>query len=466
MNPGAQPVAGSFRDPSGRVIVQDGRVLRTVMPVAAQDYAFARDTGILSDAVAAGWLIGTQEVPPPEGSALFDGAAQVLEHERVPYVSYPYEWGFEQLKAAALHHLEFHLWLLERDATLSDATAYNIQFIDARPVFIDVLSIVPYTPGQHWLGYRQFCEQFLCPLLLRACKGIAHNEWYRGALEGIRIEDLAAVLGLRDKLSLNVLTHVVVHAGLQRKARENPQKAVSRASSARKLSKSAFSGLLTNLRNWIARLRPRGKGTTTWANYADHNTYDDAEARAKAEAVAEFIRGTRPGTVMDLGCNTGDYCVVALENGAERALGFDFDQTTVDVAFDRARTQGMPFLPLWLDAANASPNLGWDQGERLGFKERAQADAVLALAFEHHLAIGRNIPLPEVVAWLVSLAPAGLIEFVPKSDPTVQLMLSTREDIFHDYSEDTFRAALEAAARITGRTVVSSTGRVMYGFAR
>ena len=56
-------------------------------------------------------------------------------------------------------------------------------------------------------------------------------------------------------------------------------------------------------------------------------------------------------------------------------------------------------------------------------------DAVLALAFEHHLAIARNVPLHRVVGWLTKWAPAGVIEFVEKSDPTVQKMLALREDI-------------------------------------
>lgn len=434
------------------------------MPSAAQSYEFCRDQGILAAAVEAGYLVATEETTT-DGLPV-QGAAYVLEHERIDYVSFPYEWGFSQLKAAALHHLDFQLWLLDRGAALSDASAYNVQFAGPRPVFIDALSMVPYQPGQHWAGYRQFCEQFLNPLLLRALRGVAHNTWFRGNLEGIPIEDLAAILRLRDRLSLNVLVHVVLHARLQRKARENPQAAQARASAARKLSKRAFQGLLRNLRNWIARLRPKGAGATTWADYATHNTYDSEEARAKAAVIANFVSREKPAAVMDLGCNTGDYSVVALENGARRVVGFDFDQSTVDVAFDRAQAGKLTFLPLWLDAANPSPSIGWQQGERPGFIERADADAVLALAFEHHLAIGRNIPLAQVVDWIVSIAPKGVIEFVPKDDETVRFMLAGREDIFADYDEESFRFALEARAKVTGRTVVSASGRVIYSYAR
>ncbi|WP_372841387.1 class I SAM-dependent methyltransferase [Phaeovulum sp.] len=455
-------LAGSYRDPKGQVLRVGARVLRTVQPVAREQYAFIRT--LMPEAEAAGFLVETTELPKdawPEGTA---DAAFVLEHAVVPYVSYPYEWGFAQLQVAALHHLDFQIWLLERGAALSDATAYNVQFIGAKPVFIDLLSIIAYEEGSFWVGYRQFCEQFLNPLLLRACKGVAHNCWYRGALEGIATEDLAALLTMPEKLSPNVLTHVVLHARLQRRARENPDAALTRAKGSAKLSRNAYKGMLTGLRAWIARLRPRDGGATTWGEYAAHNSYRSEEAKAKADVIAEFVRRRAPASILDLGCNAGDYAVVALEAGASFALGFDFDQVAVDRAFHRAQNLGLAFLPLWLDAANASPNQGWRQAERDGFAERARADAVLALAFEHHLAIGKNIPLAEVVAWIVERAPCGLIEFVPKSDPTVQIMLTLREDIFGDYSEESFRAALEQVAQVVKKTTVSATGRSLYEY--
>ncbi|MCH8816049.1 MAG: class I SAM-dependent methyltransferase, partial [Chloroflexi bacterium] len=92
------------------------------------------------------------------------------------------------LRRAALHYLDLHLDLLERNFTLSDASAYNIQFRGTRPVFIDVLSIRPYREGEYWTGYRQFCEQFLNPLLLVAVSGIPYQAWFRGNIEGIPVE--------------------------------------------------------------------------------------------------------------------------------------------------------------------------------------------------------------------------------------------------------------------------------------
>ncbi|MGH8568260.1 MAG: class I SAM-dependent methyltransferase, partial [Gammaproteobacteria bacterium] len=163
---------------------------------------------------------------------------------------------------------------------------------------------------------------------------------------------------------------------------------------------------------------------------------------------------------------TGEYSEVALAAGAGRVIGFDFDQTALERAYARAAHRSLPFLPLFQDGANPSPAQGWNTLERKGLSDRACADALLALAFEHHLAIGHNVPLDDVVAWLVSLAPRGVIEFVHKGDPTVQRMLALREDIFHEYTEEHFVSAVGQRARIVRSAVVSTTGRTLYWFDR
>jgi ribosomal protein L11 methylase PrmA len=201
-----------------------------------------------------------------------------------------------------------------------------------------------------------------------------------------------------------------------------------------------------------------------WGDYAKANTYSSTEIENKAQAIREFVSTVRPATLIDLGCNSGDFSIASLEAGAGRVVGFDFDHQAVEEAFARSFREKLNFLPLWLDAANPSPDQGWNQAERLGFGKRAQADAVIALAFEHHLIIGKNIPMAETVAWLVSLAPSGIIEFIPKSDATIQQMLALRDDIFPDYSEENFANILRSHANIVRTKIVSASGRTLYCF--
>jgi ribosomal protein L11 methylase PrmA len=456
---------GSFRDPGGRVLDLDGRILRIITDRAAEDYRWIRDAGIMDDLVRSGRLVSTRELEPIEVGLQRSGVRHVLEHARIPFLSYPYEWAFSALKAAALLHLDLHLAMLARGATLIDSSAYNVQFVAAEPIFIDALSLRRYREGEIWAGHRQFCEQFLNPLLLQSLHGVAFNRWYRGAMEGIPTADFAALLTWRQKSSWRVLTHVVAPAQLHR-AVQSGRVGEQTAAKKRTLPKASLVGLIGTLRRWIARLEPRGATDGEWATYATTNSYKSEEASAKRRFVAEFAAACRPRQLLDLGCNTGDYAAAALEGGAASVIGLEADPATADKAFRRARAQQLKFLPLIMDAADPSPSRGWREAERRALSQRADFDGLIALAFEHHLAIGRNVPLDQLVSWIVGLAPRGVIEFVQKDDPTVQRMLALREDIFDDYSQTAFTSLLSRRARIVKQERISEAGRILFWYER
>lgn len=433
-------------------------MFRAVSSYGAPDYEAVRDAGIFAALSEKGWL-----VPIREEVLGADGTAYMLKVDRIPWITYPYEWSFELLKTAALFHIDLHLDLLERGFTLSDATAYNVQFIGTKPVFIDHLSIRPYRDGEFWAGHRQFCEQFLNPLLLRAYLGRPHNAWYRGSIEGIAVADIAAMIPTRRKFSWNVFTNVVLQNRFQTGTSGDAAKI---SMSGRSFPKHAFVAMLRQLRKWVCSLSPGDKVKTVWADYSLTNTYSDAERDAKHRFIADYVNDAKPKTVVDLGCNTGEYSERALAAGAESVIGFDYDVQALDRAYKRTVEKGLNILPLFLDARNPSPSQGWMGKERAGFGERVKADGLLALAFEHHLAIAHNVPLDQLVSWLVSLAPTGVIEFVPKTDPTVQKMLALREDIFPNYDAGEFERQLAASAEIVRAEVVSQSDRVLFQYRR
>jgi ribosomal protein L11 methylase PrmA len=433
------------------------------MPMAVDDFEFVRNSGLIESLVSSKQLVGETIVDASILGAHGELADRVIEHPRLPFISYPYEWSFSALKAAALLHLDIQQAALKRDITLTDATAYNLQFIGHQPIFIDSLSFRRYHDGEYWAGHRQFCEQFVNPLLLRSISGIPHNAWYRGALEGISAEDLSKVLPWRSRLSWNVLTNVFMQARLQQTP--GSSEAIEKAK-ARKLPRIGYEQILHGLRKWVAGLEIKTDGKTVWQDYATDNSYADEEAVKKRGFIADFASQVKPGLILDIGCNTGDYSAAALENGAGLAIGFDFDHGALDYGFRRAQEQSLNFLPLHLDAANPSPNQGWSQAERQGFRERAKGDAVMGLALIHHLAVAKNLPLEEVIKWLVEMAPQGVIEFVPKTDPMVQRLLQMREDIFDDYDQTSFERYLANYARTVKSETVSSSGRTLYWFDR
>src|ERR1044072_4092386 len=252
--PAIRAEPGSFRDPGGRIYWYGERVLRTVMPSAAKDFDFVEASGLIPSLVERGMLMPQSHLSLELLGEAVGDASYLLEHPKLDFISHPYEWPFRGLQAAALLQLDLYLEALKHDVTLSDATAYNIQFQGVRPVFIDRLSFRRYVEGQFWLGHRQFCEQFLNPLLLRSLFGIPHNAWYRGSPQGIGAAELSALLPLRKKFSWRVLTNVVMQGSLQRTRASDAQQAV--ASSKLRFPKPAFVRLVRGLREWIESLRP------------------------------------------------------------------------------------------------------------------------------------------------------------------------------------------------------------------
>lgn len=457
-------VGGSFRDPSGQVYLSGDKVYRTVMESAVEDYEFVRDSGFYAALVKQDRAVPAKDVTGEVDHA--EGVRYLLEHPRLRMISHPYEWSFPQLKAAALCHLDIQLDALDHDITLSDASAFNIQFIGARPIFIDTLSFRRYKEGEYWEGYRQFCEQFLNPLLLRACLGVTHNAWYRGTQEGISAGDLARLLPWRRKLSIRTLLHVVLQARFQNAAMTKSSKSHKEFIKKSNFPREGYRRMLRGLRKWIEGLEPADTGKTVWSDYAGDNSYTSDEARGKHGFVREFVESIKPDVIWDFGCNTGDYSHTALEAGAGAAVSFDFDQRALETAFARASSENLSMTPLFLDAANPSPSQGWRQRERAGLSERAAADAMVALAFVHHLAIARNVPLDDVVDWLTGMAPQGIIEFVPKNDPMVQELLSLRRDIFPNYTEEAFRARLLMHGEIVTCKKVTASGRTLFWYRR
>jgi ribosomal protein L11 methylase PrmA len=456
----------SFRDPSGRVYIRDGRVFRTVMPCASDDFEYVESTGIIEELQRESLIVESKQVDPAILGEEAAGACYLIEHPRLPFISYPYEWSFPALKTASLMFLDIQLRALAKGVNLSDASAYNIQFVGPKPIFIDRLSFKRYQEGEFWLGHKQFCEQFLNPLLLRSIFGIPHNSWYRGALEGITSDDLVGLLPWRRKFTWKILTNVVLPVTFQKKATKELVAEQANSYKKRKLPLVTFRRILESLKEWISGLKPADTGKSVWSDYAKTHSYSTEELEHKTKFVSHFIESSKPKLVGDLGTNIGDYAAVALNAGAAFVIGFDYDQKALEIAFSRAQEERLQYLPLFLDAANPTPDQGWAQRERKGLSSRLAADAILVLAFTHHLAIGRNIPLPELLNWLTSLAPNGVIEFVPKSDPMVKYMLSFREDIFQDYTEERFLSSLEAIARIVETEEVSSSGRRLIRYTR
>lgn len=410
-------------------------------------------SGLYKALVSQGLLIPHEERPLSESDV---GAYRVLQPELVPFISYPYEWCAGQIRAAALATLEIMKTALDHRLVLKDANAFNIQFMGSRAVLIDTLSFEIYEEGRPWVAYRQFCESFLAPLALACYQDPLSTGLLRAHLNGLPLPLASRLLPMRTWFRFGVLTHIHMHAMAQSQLGE-----ATRAATRASVSKRSLMALIDSLRRTIEDLS-RAPRRSAWSEYETTCSYTSASRGEKAEAVRGFLEASKPNLVIDLGANSGAFSRIAKELGAY-VVSIDADHDVIEGSFARGVAEkNARVLPLTMDLTNPSPGLGWDSRERSSLAERGPADAVLALALVHHLALANNIPLGMIAAWLARLGRHVIVEFVPKTDPQSQRLLAVREDVFDQYDRQHMEEALAAHFSIVKTVELKDAGRVLY----
>jgi len=447
-------LSASFRDPSGFLFTDNGILYRQINRAYSKDYARLMDSGLYDRLIKASLLIPHVEVDqlPAESDAAF----KVIQPERAPFISYPYEWSFSQLKDAALATLSIQKRALKLDMSLKDASAYNIQFVRGKAMLIDTLSFEIYKEGEPWVAYKQFCQHFLAPLALMAYRDVRLSQLLRVYIDGVPLDLASELLPAKTKFNFGLLTHVHIHAGAQKRYSD---KVVTPRKGA--MNKQALTGLIESLEGTIRKLTWKPAGTE-WGDYYENTNYTDSAFEHKKQLVHEWSAEKKPALVWDLGGNTGIFSREAAASGAF-TVSFDIDPAAVEQNYRTVKTKKeQNILPLVLDLTNPSPALGWDNRERDSFSARGPVDMALALAVIHHLAISNNVPLPQLANFFAARCKWLVIEFVPKSDSQAQRLLTSREDIFPDYTREGFEAAFSARFAIRKSESVRDSERTLY----
>lgn len=461
----AQPDPGSFRDRDGRVYLQGQRVIRGLGETALGHWRALSETKFYRRNSESGRLVETREVPADETGLPRERQqawAGFLEHRRVPVISYPYEWSFSMLQAAALLQLELTEAAIGEGYTLKDATPYNVQFDVGGPVFIDIASFEPLADGAPWAGYRQFCEMFLFPLLLQAYRGLDFQPFLRSRMDGVDVQAANRLFSLRDRFRKGVLTNVWLQAKLDRRyggSQENVRSSLKSAGFNREL-------ILANvrkLRKLVGGLTWKGEGSE-WGGYSEFHNYSDADLQQKEDFVARCAEQLQPAAAWDIGCNTGRYAR-RIAPHCRQVVAMDIDHLAVERLYLDPERPGN-VLPLVQNLADPSPEWGWRNRERGGLPGRSQPELVLCLALIHHLVITANIPLAELVNWLAGLAPNLVIEFVSRQDDKVQTLLRNKDDKYADYDQAVLERSLAEHFDIRERLELRGGLRQLYWCSR
>ena len=462
----ATALPSSFRDPSGFVFEHEGSVCRQVNETFAQQFQQFLDSGLYAALTRKGYLVTHEDVTHSD-IPRSPGCYRLLAPEKIPYVSYPYEWSFSQLKDAALLTLRVQTVALQHGFCLKDASAYNVQFHKGRPVFIDTLSFEPYREGAPWVAYKQFCQHFVAPLALMARVDVELGKLLITHIDGIPLNLASNLLPIRTRFNYGLQTHIHLHAKMQTAhADSGAETSSSNADSGKGssgLSKRGIQAIVESLAATVKRLQWRPP-KTEWGDYYQNTNYTGDSGEEKRRLLTDFLAFVDGPLhlVQDLGANTGLFSRVAAEQ-ADLVISQDIDPVAVELNYRQLLTdEAKNILPLRQDLFAPSPAIGWGNEERCSFRSRARCDAVLALALVHHLAISNNTPLSKIAALFAELGRWLIIEFVPKSDSQVARLLKTREDVFPDYSEAGFEAAFAEYFTIEKSSPVRGSERHLY----
>lgn len=443
----------SFRDPSGFVFEYEGKLYRQVNKRYADDYDLLLSSGLYDELLKGGKLIAHQALQ--QNLTGSNDWYVTLLPEQIQFISYPYEWCFDQLKDAALLTLDILQISLKHGMVLKDATPFNVQFVNGKPIFIDTLSFEKYNDTEPWVAYRQFVECFIVPLVLSSYKSTDFIRQLQLNPDGLSTSFAAKLLPFKSRFRLSLLLHIFLPNNISTR-RKN-------ASSARhtSFSKQKMLSIIDNLQSLIRTLKPR-RLYSVWNNYYEETILSNDYLQAKSILVTKWLNELQGNIAIDIGTNTGAFAIDASKR-YKNVIAVDADELCIDELYKKCKTgRRENILPLWVDITNPTPAIGWANVERAGFISRLNADLVMALAVIHHLVIGSNIRMKQVVDIFKHITNLLLIEFVPEEDPKVAEMLVRRADIFDEYNQQHFETCFSEEFNILRKETVSSSMRVLY----
>jgi predicted RNA methylase len=442
----------SFRDPSGRLLLAGDRALRFVSGRGAAELKSFLATGAAREFVAAGLLVGTKflapgaSLPSPpdmEAAARAGEESVVVEHERIGVRSFPYEWPPEMLHAAGALTLDLADGCIAEGFSLKDATPYNVLFRGPRPVFVDLLSFEPrdlHDPT--WLPFNQFVRTTLLPLLVNKHFGLRLDQLLTVNRDGLEPSEVARLCGPLRKLRPPFLSLVSLPNWLGAKRPEGEdaiyrRKRLKNPEQARFILRQQFK----RLRRQLAKVEPAAEHASAWSDYMTPDKFFSADyLRAKETFVARVLEEFKPKRVLDVGCNTGHFSLLAARAGAS-VVAVDQDPAVVGTTWRRASAESLDVLPLVVNLARPTPAFGWRNEECPSFLERARegSDALLMLAVLHHMLVTEQIPLPSILELASELTTDMLVvEFVAPEDPMFRRLVRGREELYAGLTNEAF----------------------------
>ena len=447
----------SFRDPSGYMF-HDGDILRRhINPIYFPQYNKLKESGFFRTLFKNNLLIPHEETSVSEDEI-------IITPEKIPFITNPYEWGFEQYKQAALLTLKIQKFALSKGFILKDASAYNITFHKGRPVFIDTLSFDFYEEGTPWRAYKQFITHFFGPLVLAKYHGSEVFNMLEAYIDGIPVKMIASMLPTRTKLSSVLYPNIHLLAKMESKHSED-YKAETKIA---KLSKKSQSNIIESLYNYISKLQL--KESSEWGNYYTKTNYNEGAFKTKKDLIRNWVQPLNAQKLIDVGGNDGTFART-VQDLVKHIIVTDIDSNAVDFNLKQIQeNKETNMLPFVCDVLQPAPGIGFNNTERESLINRLKdyaPDVTMALALIHHITLSGNVPFEKSAEFFAKFSKNLIIEFPKREDSWVEsLLVRKREFINHFdfYTIDNFEKGYSNYFNLIKKEELKGTNRVMFLF--
>jgi 2-polyprenyl-3-methyl-5-hydroxy-6-metoxy-1,4-benzoquinol methylase len=445
----------SFRDPSGFIVSSQNKIYRAIGEKIAPDIKELLCSKWFKELVDAGKIQNSSWVEP----ILTDDRWAWLEHSKFRFPVYPHEICAEQLYESGLLTLEIAKIAYKNGYVLKDASAWNVVFNNGSPQFIDITSFEKSKHIQLWEAYGQFCRHFVLPLLLYKLLSIPVNTIFLSSLDGIKPIDCQNLLGVRSLMSLCSIETVLLPSLLDNKLFNLKIDNTNSKSSQTKI----FLSTLDRLEKYLRSMRPSTSNKVShWSSYnKNRGHYSITDQKLKLNFVKESLSLMR-GPILDLGCNNGEYSLLASSYGFE-VVAVDFDEVALNTlqAISKKSTINISNLNI----ARPTPAVGWENEEYPSFLSKADGyfKSIICLGFIHHLLITERIPLEKIIDLLSQLTSGFLlIEWIHTSDVMFQTMSSRNADFFEFLTQDNFEKNMARKFQLVKEFSYANLKRTLY----
>lgn len=458
----------SFHDPEGHVFEVDGRLLRQVSVKAGYRLQKFLSSQLATDLVKEKLIPATRVLSSANLSAMGigndEGAYIWFEHDKIPFVSYAYEWIPEMLLAAAQLTLTLVRRLNAEGWDLKDGSANNVVFDGSIPVFIDLCSIIERRNEPYWWPKGQFERHFILPLMAYIYRALPPDRIHFSNIDGLEPLTLSGLLGFKKWTSALGIKHCALPVLLSTSRRSKPRQEFAHLDP--KASAAAQEWQLRSLESSLAAIKRRlPQPASKWHAYtSEREHYSAISMLEKRNIVERWIKAASPSTVLDLGANTGEFSIVAAKT-ATRVLVFEKDMDSARLAYQNTKAADADCQVILQDLGNPSPALGWRQIEKKSINQRiaGEVDCVLALALLHHWLVSSGIPLPEILFQLAQWTRRyAIVEYVSPADPMFQLICAQRRVEFSRLDLADFRRLLRCHFSVIEEVDVSDTQRTLF----